>query len=147
MYGNDADNHLSYSKMVKMMDELHIRERVIDEETKTVEYRKRKVCSTKTGYHDCCSRRRRKSDFEEYGVGTVLYFQFLKYIGCLFLMMTVLAIPSMLFFFYGTELEDVAFKKIVTSASLGNLGSSKPVCKEGRYLADEIDLRNPTATI
>ena len=47
--------------------------------------------------------------------------------------MGVLAIPAMLFFFYGTELADTSFTKIVAAASLGNLGSSDPVCKEGRY--------------
>lgn len=44
------------------------------------------------------------------------------------MMMTILAIPSMLFFFYGSELEDSTFQKVVTAASLGNLGSSNPVC-------------------
>jgi len=34
----------------------------------------------------------------------------------------------MLFFFYGTDISDTSFTKIVTAASLGNLGSSNPVC-------------------
>ena len=57
----------------------------------------------------------------------------LKYLGCMFLLMFLLSIPSICFFFYGTELTDSSFTKIVTAASLGNLGTSKPVCKTGRY--------------
>ena len=34
----------------------------------------------------------------------------------------------MLFFYVGTEPQDSSFGKIVTAASLGNLGSSAPVC-------------------
>ena len=119
--------------MLRAMDLLHCREEYVDEETKEVKLRKRKVCSTKTGWPQCCSKEKRKSDFVEYGVGSVLYFQFLKYMGALFCAMTVLAIPSMLFFFYGTELTDTSFRKVVTAASLGNLGSSLPSCSSGKY--------------
>ena len=70
-------------------------------------------CKTKTGYHGRCSRQSRRSDFDDYGVGSVLYFQFLKYMGCQFLIMAVLGIPAMLFFYYGTELPDTAFRTVV----------------------------------
>lgn len=63
----------------------------------------------------------------------MIYFQFLKYMGALFLCMTILAIPSMLFFFYGTDVKDSSFKSMVTAASLGNLGSSLPTCSSGKY--------------
>ena len=91
------------------------------------------VCKSNMGWHDCCSRKRRHSDFNEFGIGTVLYFQMLKYLGCMFLLMFFLSIPAICFFFYGTELTDASFTKIVTAASLGNLGTSKPVCKTGVY--------------
>ena len=35
-YGNDASNNLSYKKMLRAMDLLHCRERVVDEETKEI---------------------------------------------------------------------------------------------------------------
>ena len=56
--------------------------------------------------------------------------------------MFFLAIPSICFFYYGTELTDTSFKKIVTAASLGNLGSSKPTCSSGKYdlLSANVDL-------
>ncbi len=45
----------------------------------------------------------------------------------------------MLFFYVGTEPQDSSFGKIVTAASLGNLGSSAPVCQTGVY-----DLKSDT---
>jgi hypothetical protein len=66
-------------------------------------------------------------------VGSVLYFQFLKFMGCQFLLMALLAVPSMLFFYFGTELSDTSFTKIVTAASLGNLGSSNAICNSATF--------------
>ena len=39
----------------------------------------------------------------------------------------------MLFFLYGTELADTSLTKIVTAASLGNLGSAKPNCYHSEF--------------
>lgn len=119
--------------MVDTVSKTHPRLKVIDEETKTVTLQKRPVCKTNLGFHDCCSRERRRSDFDEYGVGTVLYFQFLKFMSCQFMVLALLALPSMLFFFYGTDLSDTSFTKVVTAASLGNLGSSNPVCNSAIF--------------
>jgi len=85
----------------------------------------------------------------EYGVGSVLYFQFLKCMGCLFFLMAILAGPAMLFFFYGTELADTSFTKVVAAASLGNLGSSQPVCSSAKYdlTSENRSLTNPYAQI
>ena len=79
----------------------------------------------------------------------MLYFQFLKCMGCLFLLMGILAIPAMLFFFYGTELADSSFTKVVAAASLGNLGSSDPVCQDARYdlSSATADTANPRVSI
>ena len=104
----------------------------------------RPVCRTKTGFHNCCNRQKRKSDLEEYGVGSVLYFQFLKYMAMLFGFMVLLSIPSMLFFYSGSSLGGTNIQAIIRATSLGNLGSSKPVCNreafilnsDGNYEAD-----------
>ena len=74
IYGNDASNNLSYSKMLRAMDITHAREEVINEETTEVTYRHRSVCKTRTGTPQCCNRQKRKSDLVDYGVGSVLYF-------------------------------------------------------------------------
>ena len=145
-YGeNDASNFLNSKKMKAVTDELHPRIKVEDKETGEVTYRKMSVCKSNMGWHDCCSRNRRKSDFDEFGIGTVLYFQMLKYLGCMFLLMFLLSIPAICFFSYGTELTEGSFTKIVTAASLGNLGTSKPVCKTGSY--DLATGANPKAAI
>ena len=135
--------------MISQMELIHPRVDVIDEATQQKIRKKRPVCGTKTGCHDCCNRKRRESELAEYGVGSVLYFQFLKYMACLFIIMIVLAIPAMLFYFQGTELPDTGFTAIVTASSLGNLGSSKPVCKTAKYnlLGQDADLENPEVSI
>ena len=43
-------------------------------------------------------------------------------------MMTILAIPSMCFFYYGNEVKDIQLVQLVSAASLGNLGSSQTTC-------------------
>jgi len=54
----------------------------------------------------------------------------------MFFAMFMLSMPAMLFFFYGTDLQDSSFTQIVAAASLGNLGSSQAVCREGTYDLD-----------
>ena len=152
LYGDqyqDASNGLCSLDMLEKINKTHPREKVQNDESNKVEYRKHSICKTSVGFHDCCSRNNRKSEFDQYGVGTVLYFQFLKYMGFLFMLMFVLSIPSMLFFIYGTELTDSSLTKVVTAASLGNLGSSKPVCKSGTYdiVSETVNTNNPTAYI
>ena len=121
----------------------------MDEATQQTIRKKRPVCGTKTGSHSCCSRKSRDSELAEYGVGSVLYFQFLKYMACLFVAMLILAIPAMLFYFQGTELSDTGLGSIVTASSLGNLGSSKPVCKTAKYdlVSADADLIDPAVSL
>lgn len=130
---------------MKVIDDKHPRKKVYDEKNQKEVVRSRGVCATKTGCHNCCSRQSRSSELSEYGVGAVLYFQFLKCMGCLFLLMALLAIPAMLFFFFGTELADTSLTKIVAAASLGNLGSSSPVCKDAKFdlISEQANKLNP----
>ena len=103
------------------------------------------ICGTRTGCHDCCSRERRKSDLNEYGAGSVLYFQFLKYMGAMFLVMLVLSLPAILFYYYGTEPPDTSFASLINATTLGNLGNAKPTCNIARYdlLSPNADINNP----
>ena len=91
------------------MDYEHPRIQSVDPETGKETYKSMPCIKTKTGYHGFCTRKRRQSDFDDYGVGSVLYFQFVKYMGCQFLLMSILGIPAMLFFYYGTEISDTKF--------------------------------------
>ena len=87
--------------MMKVMDYEHPRISVKNAETGEETFVKMPCCGTKTGYHGFCTRKRRQSDFDDYGVGSVLYFQFIKYLGCQFLILALLGIPAMIFFYYG----------------------------------------------
>ena len=55
----------------------------------------------------------------------------------------------MLFFYYGTDLTDASLTKIVSAASLGNLGSANPSCHYNSFDLEspEANLLNPKATI
>lgn len=70
-------------------------------------------------------RRTRKSDIEELGEGTNLYFKFLKYFMLLFFICTLLSGPALTVYLYGMEYDAVRepFVKWLSVASLGNLGS------------------------
>ena len=119
------------------MDRLHVRE----EYTTALNEKKlrpKSVFKTSTGHPDCFKKERRKSGLENYGVGTVVYFQMLKYLGLLFTMCFFLLIPTMIFFGEGTEVEEKTFFKLLMATSLGNLGSAKPVCQ-----ANNFDLTEP----
>lgn len=114
--------------MLFEMDHLHPRIKELDDETQELRMRNRPYCGTKTGWPDCCKRKNRESELAEYGVGSVLYFQFLKFMSCMFILMLILASPAMFFFIQGQGLEDSSFTSFVKATSLGNLGSSSPVC-------------------
>jgi hypothetical protein len=45
-------------------------------------------------------RKNRKSDFESYGTGIVVYFQFIKYLTFMFGILALLSIPSMVIYFF-----------------------------------------------
>ena len=123
--------------MQRVMDYEHPRIQTPNPETKLDEYKSMPCCKTKTGWHGLCRQESRRSDFDDYGVGSVLYFQFLKYMGCQFLIMFILGIPSMLFFYYGTELSETGFRSVVQSVSLGNLGTASNTCGKGEYFTDD----------
>jgi hypothetical protein len=96
------------------------------------------ICGTKTGGFSIKSDTR-KSDLEGYGAGIVLYFQFLKYMAIVFLIMTILAIPTCILFYSGNTTYDGNFKGLLTAVSLGNIGEARPSCNTG-----EVDLEtNP----
>jgi len=70
----------------------------------------------------------RGSEFNDYGVGVVLYFKFLKFLTLLFLFMTVMSCPSYLFYFNGNKSDNAEYtnmKYLLASFSLGNIGQCK----------------------
>ena len=87
-----------------------------------------KICKSKTGRHSCFSREARKSDFEKYGVGIVVYFQFLKYMAFMFFFISLLSVAPMIFFYFGTQSDFSSPYDLITGTSLGNLGQAQRVC-------------------
>ena len=79
------------------------------------------VCGTKTGWSHCL-RGMRKSDMNEYGVGMVLYFQFLKYIGVIMLICTIISAPSILINYHSKDAISDSYNHQIAQFTVGNLG-------------------------
>ncbi len=61
---------------------------------------KHPIIDTKIGWH-WFTKAARASDFTSYGVGITLYFQFLKFLAAMFLILTVVSGPAYIFFASG----------------------------------------------
>jgi hypothetical protein len=70
-------------------------------------------------------RRDRKSEIEDLGEGTVLYFKFLKYWGFIFFISTLLSGPALSVFLYGMQYDQITepFYQYVARSFMGNMGS------------------------
>ena len=108
MFRKDADNKLSHEKLCYGRDLLHPRVPVFDHTVDYQKYQKHSFCTSGTGWSHC-KKSMRKTDFNVYGVGVVLYFQFLKYLMVIMFLLSVLSLPSMLIFYHGQQVyeEDV----------------------------------------
>ena len=126
----DTVNGISLMKLKVYMDKVHPREEYT--EGNHVKLRKRPICKTKTGWH-CWRPSYRKSDFAQYGMGVVIYFQFLKYMACMFFWMTVMSIPAMVFYWSGNPADSLSMSSVVPALSLGNIGQSETACSSGTY--------------
>ena len=54
------------------------------------------LCKVTTGWYCLCGATR-KSEMDKFGIGVVLYFRFIKYLACFFLIASILSIPSLYF--------------------------------------------------
>jgi hypothetical protein len=105
----------------KMNNEMHLREpRLRAADGHLNEYG---FIETDTGFHST-DRNTRKSEIEDLGEGTNLYFKFLKYFMCIFFVATLLCIPALSLYMYGTHYGEIAdFTQLTGFGSLGNLGT------------------------
>ena len=126
----DTQNGLSLMKLKVFMDKVHPREEY--KEGNSTRIRKRPICKTKTGWH-CWRPSFRKSDFDVYGMGVVIYFQFVKYMACMFFWMTVMSIPAMAFYWSGNPADSYTASTVIPALSLGNIGASGNACSSGTY--------------
>jgi len=89
------------------------------------------VCGTRTGWH-CCCKSWQQSSFDEYGVGLVLYFKFLKFLIVLFFLLSIGSTPAYYFYFNGNSADNSEYssaKYYLAAFSLGNIGA----CKTPRF--------------
>ena len=72
---------------------------------------------------------------DNYGVGVVFYFQFLKYMACLYFVMALLSVPAMTIFYHGNteRSSDLELSAVIAQFSLGNLGASNTACGSGIF--------------
>ena len=134
VYEIDASNGLSYQKLMHVLDTKHARRDVYVKGRHETE--KRPICGTKTG-RASCDKETRKSDLENYGVGLVVYFQFVKYMSCLYFWLAVLSLPAMILFWAGNKSKVADLNELITVTSLGNIGESPIACGEGKFSAKE----------
>jgi hypothetical protein len=85
---------------------------------------KHPIYDTKTGCH-WFTKASRASEFTTYGVGMTLYFQFLKFLAIMFLILAFINIPAYIFFASGNPSAMETSKDLkaqLASLSLGNIG-------------------------
>eukprot|EP00347_Sterkiella_histriomuscorum_P019608 403340984 len=142
IFSKDASHGLSYEKMVYSVDKTHPRITIKDQTTLKTRYEKHPFCKTKTGWN-CCCRSQRHTDFAQYGSGIALYFQFLKHITLVLFIMSVLSIPSYIFYYSGNTAEDgksTSVKYVLAALSLGNIGQSDFACNSAQMAQGKISL-------
>ena len=91
----------------------------------------------------CCGSLLSQPDsvLEPYGIGLVLYFKFLKLMSVVFLIMSIVMVPSMTFYWKGTgfspDEKSVLLEENPANAlfftTMGSLGSGASSCMEGSY--------------
>ena len=93
--------------------------------------------SSKRGGGSAAARRHAaaSSDFAKFGGGVVLYFKYVKFASILYLLMAVLAVPSLVLFSLGGAYSSSGDGSSGTSlvgslavVTMGNLGEATPVC-------------------
>ena len=82
------------------------------------------IFGTSTGWHST-NKDSRKSDIEELGEGTCLYFKFLKYFMVIFFVAALISLPATFINLNGNEYDYVTdeYHKLLGYTTLGNLGS------------------------
>ena len=130
--------------------------RIVEDEG--TRYERWSVCGTNVKSHTCCPAKHKDkekekvlqaSDFDQYGVGIVLYFKYLKFMTILLFVLSVLQVPSLLI--YGVaggaagSVEGKGGVKALVKTTMGNLGMGEELCVEGTMAPGEtITLKCPS---
>ena len=97
------------------------------------ERKKYPICETRTGYN-CKSKHCRVTGLKEMGPGITIYFKYVKYMTVLFLIMSFVTLPHLVFF-VGAGTKEYQRSKTISSffgiTTLGNLGAAERFCSNG----------------
>lgn len=110
---------LSHSKMVNEID--HREPRTSAYDGRIAEF---PLFGTDIGHHST-NRLNRKSEIEELGEATNLYFKFMKYFMLWFCVATVISGPAISLFIYGMQYDQITdwYTRMTGMATMGNLGT------------------------
>lgn len=134
VFAKDASHGLSLEKLEYNLNKKHPRVHKKDPETRKITYTPHAWCGTNIGIHLCC-KSMRKTELAPYGVGIALYFQFLKHMIYTFFLLSILSVPSYIFFYSGNSSGVAALdniKNTLTAFSLGNIGQSAYACNSAQ---------------
>ena len=86
------------------------------------------ICGTTSGSYST-SKDWRKSDLNQLGLGINMYLKILKYYMCVFFLLFLLSLPSIMIYYGGTAFSNhnVPIQKFFATPTLGNLGSSQTI--------------------
>jgi hypothetical protein len=112
-------------------------------------YERWNVCGAKVNSHNCgcccikgSKNEKQASDFDQYGVGIVLYFKYLKFMSVLLFILSLLQVPSLLIYSVAggatANVEGKGSVKALVQTTVGNLGMGETLCAEGKIGAGEM---------
>jgi hypothetical protein len=128
--GTKDHKHMSWGHTQRLIDEGHPRQQV--KEGHAISYKYWPLCSS-FGMHWPCDKKKKATMLQEYGVGIVLYFKLMKSMFWLFVVLTILAIPTLTIF--GTASDDMVglqgtLAHNVTKISVASFSEERRVCAE-----------------
>jgi hypothetical protein len=114
-----------YSQLVEYIKRTHPRNK------REKGYSCGEACGYTTGWHACCGTSK-KSDLDQFGVGVVLYFRFVKYMIGFFFLFSLLQLPA-LYFSIQSSLNFTSgasdYKTALYYTTLGSIGRGATQCK------------------
>lgn len=91
------ESNLNYEKMCIAVAKNHATN-IHNQKYKAVEV----CCYADAGSHFCCGTSK-KSEFQKFGVGITLYFKYIKYLICFYLLFMILSLPILYLNIEGIE--------------------------------------------
>jgi hypothetical protein len=138
-----ANQKFSYSKMVDEWNKHHF----IDEtKFSKLKFGKRYPCCMQTGWFSCRNSKKvgdansqsREKTYERLGLGIALYFKQIKSLAVLFLILTLISLPTFLVYYGGSEPGvPTDSKTLFSTFTLGNIGQIGQNCYQADVKDDE----------